>query len=253
MSHTPKHPFKSFMPNTKGTDYFVGDIHGNFVGLGIKLTEIDFNPNVDRLICVGDLVDRGDDSDMVEEWLKQPWFITVRGNHENLFLKWRSFKNNRSAQKEFEEKYYWGNGGRWVMDVEEELLQRIENRFAELPYFIALGTSDGKTIGVVHAELPDHSSWPNIIQIDDEKTFYNMVNSRVRLKSARGRSLNKGEYPPTDNNFISGLDVLVVGHMPVDKPQILGNIVYIDTRGWKSTGYFTLIPANELIKKIQSN
>lgn len=252
MSIIPEYPFKSLTPNTKGVDYCVGDIHGNFSGLAKKLEEINFNPNLDRLICVGDLIDRGEDSDMVLEWLKQPFFITVRGNHENLFLKWRSLKNSRQAQKEYEERYYWSNGGSWVQNVDEQQLQSIEEKLSQLPYFIALGTPDGKTIGIVHAELPNNSSWPKMIEINDEEVYHNMVNSRIRLKSARGKPLRQFEIPPTDNNFIQGLDVVVVGHMPVDKPQIIGNIIYLDTRGWKPNGYFTIMPIQEIIRKVCS-
>lgn len=70
---------KQFIINKTGTDYVVGDIHGCFSLLQAKLDEIGFDPTKDRLFSVGDLVDRGTESDKVLEWLSKPWFHAVCG------------------------------------------------------------------------------------------------------------------------------------------------------------------------------
>ena len=72
--------------NTKGNDYVVGDIHGMFSLLKSELEWIGFNPEVDRLFSVGDNVDRGPESEEVDEWLSKPWFHSVRGNHEDMII-----------------------------------------------------------------------------------------------------------------------------------------------------------------------
>ena len=58
-----------FELNTAGRDFGVGDIHGYFTKLQAALDAIGFNPAVDRLFSVGDLVDRGPESAEVDTWL----------------------------------------------------------------------------------------------------------------------------------------------------------------------------------------
>jgi serine/threonine protein phosphatase 1 len=60
----------------------VGDIHGHFQRLQQCLEAVGFDPAVDRLFSVGDLVDRGPHSEAALDWLAQPWFHAVQGNHE---------------------------------------------------------------------------------------------------------------------------------------------------------------------------
>ena len=40
---------------------------------------------------------------------------------------------------------------------------------------------------------------------------------------------------------VSGVRAVVAGHTPVAVPQALGNFIHIDTAGWESSGYFTLL------------
>ena len=76
----------SLEENTIGTDYLVGDIHGEFQQLSFQLEEIGFNLSTDRLICSGDLVNRGEQSHKVLEWLDKPWFYSARGNHDSWIM-----------------------------------------------------------------------------------------------------------------------------------------------------------------------
>ena len=45
--------------NLLGKDYVIGDIHGAYDELMYGLGRVEFNPDKDRLIAVGDLIDRG--------------------------------------------------------------------------------------------------------------------------------------------------------------------------------------------------
>ena len=73
---------QTFTYNIQGRDFAVGDVHGHFSALHEGLETIGFNPNCDRLFALGDLVDRGPESTQVGNWLEQPWFYSVQGNHE---------------------------------------------------------------------------------------------------------------------------------------------------------------------------
>jgi Calcineurin-like phosphoesterase len=76
--------------NRKGDDQVIGDIHGN--AIIFKKWIADLGPN-DRAFCVGDYVDRGDDSLGVIEAIvannknpAKPKIYCARGNHESFCL-----------------------------------------------------------------------------------------------------------------------------------------------------------------------
>ena len=60
-----------FEANALGRDFAVGDIHGAFADLRRALDAIGFDEHRDRLFSVGDLVDRGPESEAALEWLKK--------------------------------------------------------------------------------------------------------------------------------------------------------------------------------------
>jgi serine/threonine protein phosphatase 1 len=62
-SHKPR--VQRFVLNATGRDFAVGDIHGCFSALEAALRHVGFSPDSDRLFSVGDLVDRGSESDQV--------------------------------------------------------------------------------------------------------------------------------------------------------------------------------------------
>lgn len=64
----------------------VGDIHGDYQLLQSRLHQLSFCPETDLLISVGDNIDRGPDSLNVLRLLNQPWFTSVKGNHEAMAL-----------------------------------------------------------------------------------------------------------------------------------------------------------------------
>ena len=71
----------------------IGDIHGSLQALGSVLQQIEEMALSEKIICVGDYVDRGDSSAEVLTVLKQlnetdsKGFICLAGNHEAMLLK----------------------------------------------------------------------------------------------------------------------------------------------------------------------
>ena len=246
-------PFRALPANLGGTDFFVGDIHGHFRRLAKQLETVGFDPSKDRLISTGDLVDRGADSDVAADWLEQPFFHAVRGNHEEFYLHWRSKRKQRALQREFEEEVYFRNGGQWVELVSEQEHRRLEALVDRLPYFLTVPSSDGRMVGVVHAELPDGTTWPSVVaQPPTESLLETMTWGRNRLQhdraQARGIELD-GVHPPADENIIPGLDVVVCGHMSVHEPYFLGNLLYLDTGGWRQNGRFSVMRINDVLDR----
>jgi len=207
-------PFKFFTKNQHGRDFVAGDLHGMFSLLESQLDSLDFDPEVDRVFAVGDLIDRGPESYRVLEFLDKPWFHSIKGNHEMMLIEARHRKTNyRSWVK--------NNGGDWWEDIDHQTQHTIRERLQELPVAFEVACNSGK-IGIVHADVPIGLSWQKIvhsIHIDDEIRDY-MMWSRNRYKYIQ----LTGETIAVD-----GIDLVVMGHTPISKPLHISNIYYIDT------------------------
>jgi len=140
-------------PNTKGRDIIAGDIHGCVDLLMQELERANFDPSVDRLYCLGDLVDRGPKSLQTLCLLKHPWFKSLRSNHENMLL---------ATFGMLESHYYDAhtfiiNGGHWVLDLpaeEREVLLELLPLVRALPYVRSFVDEGGSIMcNLVHAEL----------------------------------------------------------------------------------------------------
>ncbi len=57
--------FKRLPQNTNGRDFVVGDLHGSISQLESAMDEIKFDKRVDRMLSVGDLVDKGTLSELM--------------------------------------------------------------------------------------------------------------------------------------------------------------------------------------------
>ncbi len=70
----------------------IGDIHGCLQELQDLLVLFDYRPDQDRLVFVGDLVDRGPDSagvvHLVRQLEQQGSVVTVKGNHDDSAARW---------------------------------------------------------------------------------------------------------------------------------------------------------------------
>ena len=68
----------------------ISDIHGCFYTMKKLLDEVDFNSNEDKLICLGDMCDRGKNTKLVWEYfynLQKDYkqHVVLLGNHEDMF------------------------------------------------------------------------------------------------------------------------------------------------------------------------
>lgn len=216
-----------FERNTRGRDFAVGDIHGHFTALRARLAEIGFDREYDRLFSVGDLVDRGPESEAALEWIDLAWFHAVRGNHEDMAIRWPSGNMDRDN--------YAANGGSWNVMNPRYLQVQFSDAFAALPVAIEVETQSG-LVGIVHADCP-RPTWSEFTaELDD-----------AGLPNSRRRDLfehalwSRDRIQAEDHTSIPDLRALIVGHTPLKWTAVLGNVHYIDTGGWVRGGHFTLI------------
>lgn len=123
---------KRLAHNMSGRDIIGGGVHGCFTLLREALDRIAFDNSAgDRLIHVGDPVDRGPESESVLEWLAQPWVRSVRGNHEDMAIRWPS--------GDIDWIDYADNGGSWMITLGREMQHEITDSLSALPIAIELG------------------------------------------------------------------------------------------------------------------
>jgi len=147
----------SFPVNDVGRDFVVGDIHGHFDVLERELWAIGFNASCDRLFSVGDLIDRGPFSCRCLEFLNEPWFHAVSGNHEQMAIEYYFGSIDQDI--------YRRNGGQWFIDLAPNSRSRSKQEkyvlaFSGLPTIIDVQTDRG-LIGIVHAQCPT-AAWDEL-------------------------------------------------------------------------------------------
>uniref|UniRef100_A0AAU6W1Y3 Serine/threonine protein phosphatase n=1 Tax=Pseudomonas phage Touem01 TaxID=3138548 RepID=A0AAU6W1Y3_9VIRU len=217
---------KHFAANTAGRDFAVGDIHGHFTRLQAALDAVGFDSAVDRLFSVGDLVDRGPECLDVLDWLAKPWFHPVRGNHDDYVCRYDSCDTEN----------WLFNGGMWFQGLPSAEQADFAVMFRELPIAIEVETPQG-LVGIVHADCP-FPSW------DELRRELEAPESKKRLKLVQNTCMwSRSRIENGETHGVDGIYALVVGHTPLRSPGLLGNVIYIDTKGWRpdDNGYFTLL------------
>lgn len=187
--------------------YIVGDLHGCRPLLNGQLAMQGFDSKTDLLIAVGDLIDRGPDSLGCLALLNEPWFRSVRGNHEEMALNALSCGSH---------KQWMFNGGNWFYQLKGESLQGAKhalNRCRDLPLILHLQLQD-RIIVIAHADYPAaHYAWG--AEVDENKIVWSR--SRIaRLQKGKGQA-------------ITGADAFYFGHTPLKEPLVAYNQHYIDT------------------------
>ncbi len=203
--------------NTEGRDFVVGDIHGAYDLLDQALEEVKFDPAKDRLISVGDLIDRGRDSRRCLEYLEQPWFYALRGNHEDIFMD-MCYKDGRmnSVKAEFNARR---NGAGWLKKESPAFRKKLKAAFEKLPLAMEVETDRG-TVGFVHAEVPENMDWKTFLKqlkAGDLDTVETALWSRRRAEEG-------------DNSEIAGIGRIFSGHTVNEGAALrLGNCFNLDT------------------------
>lgn len=215
---------KYFEHNTEGQDFIVGDLHGCLEDLNILLEHISFDKSVDRLFSVGDLVDRGPDSIGCLRLLREPWFHSVIGNHEQMMLAGIS---RAPGYRQFMD--HWNiNGGRWylALDTEEQFeVRELCSHVEKLPLVIVIGKNSGNRINIVHGEMNRDKSYDDATDEDIDDWFFDDINENNMVWGRQIVQLKQ----LFANKPRAGLSLTVVGHTPVDFPVNVLSHMYIDT------------------------
>lgn len=206
--------------NIRGADYaaiyVVGDLHGCYRLLMQELEKIRFNFEQDLLICTGDLVDRGSENLECISLLDQPWFSSVRGNHEEMCIKGRDdvWVQDMHAR----------NGGEWFYLLSTEKQDKLSEIFSQLPLVIEIQLED-KKIGILHADI-DIYDWnqfkTNIAK--GERKIPGLTSAYTNALWGRDRIRHHSKRYETVKN----IDEVYLGHTIVKRHTQIDNCHYID-------------------------
>lgn len=246
---------QTLLANSVGRDLVVGDLHGCLDLLQARLDELKFDPTRDRVFSVGDLVDRGPDSLGCLRLLREPWFLAVVGNHEDMLLS--HFRLRDSAYHGPTDLFR--NGGRWVhtltdserAELEDDLLPRV----LAMPYVITVGKDDNK-FHVAHAELmtgnvqcddywelidglPIDASAPEVLSDESmcEERLATMARSltwgrrlilQVKLDQSTAVQTPAGPLLMSQQRWQPGLSLTFVGHTRVSQVVMHRSHMFID-------------------------
>ncbi|MCR6649994.1 MAG: metallophosphoesterase [Cellvibrionaceae bacterium] len=226
---------RSISCNSIDKDYICSDIHGHFSLLAQQLDQINFNDQTDRLFSLGDLIDRGDESDQALEWLAKPWFFAIQGNHERMLI---NAYENQSESLWFQWMMW---GGSWAEDMDFDALEPFYQSFSQLPLAIELALPDRKFVGLVHAELPDVCDWNEIKQllthIEPDQIEATLATSDM-LWSKIQPYLPADEIPRIEP--VRNIDHVFHGHTIVENYRTITNRTFTDL-GSDESGRISLI------------
>jgi serine/threonine protein phosphatase 1 len=186
--------------------FIVGDIHGCLDMLKRLIDKIEWNPANDRLIFIGDYIDRGENSKGVVDFLlklkKDSSLIQcLIGNHEQMFLDYLSGVDSQSSLL---------NGGLSTLKSYEEVRRSQDDALipsSHLDFYSSLlSMIELEQYYIVHAGFR-----PNI-SIEDQD-----LNDMIWIRE---------EFIYSNYDFGK---VVIFGHTPLNSPLIMKNKIGIDT------------------------
>ncbi|MBF8774031.1 metallophosphoesterase [Pseudomonas fulva] len=195
--------------NHFGRDFVVGDIHFKTIDLHRGLHALGFDKAKDRVIAVGDVIDRGPGVLDGLKLLGEPWFFSVQGNHEQLLI--AAYREDPSAR-------YASHGAGWWLTVADESKSMIIDKLSSLPIAIEIETLNG-IVGVVHADVPFGVSWPAFVT--------ELGNPAIVDIALWGRDRLKKHH----RDGVKDVWRVCTGHTWVPRPVRLGNVLALDITG----------------------
>lgn len=212
-------------PNHEGRDFLLGDLHGCVDALEGAIAHAHFDKDRDRIICVGDLIDRGPRSHDALLLARESWFFSTLGNHEIMMLE---------AADDRTRLLWLQNGGEWFYEL-TEAQQAVCTAIADhLPVAITLALPSDGHIGVCHAEWPGED-WAEVDDI--------LGVPWMRHQMLWGRTVLLKHKEQVDKSAA----LTVHGHTPLRSAARLGTALFIDT-GCVHGGQLTLMDVTEALK-----
>ncbi len=133
----------------------IGDVHGCAQTLQLLLDKIPCGKD-SIIVLVGDIIDRGPNSFLAWQIVKNKNIKMIMGNHEWMFIK-------RTEGPEYMELWIWNGGTHTIQSFEraaketgistQTLLKELEITCKQLPLYMQFYFQDGKQLLITHAGI----------------------------------------------------------------------------------------------------
>jgi serine/threonine protein phosphatase 1 len=190
----------------QGRTLIIGDIHGCLDMLKRLIDKIEWNPSDDRLIFIGDYIDRGEDGKGVVDYILQlkrdsPLIQCLIGNHEQMLLDYLSGADHKS---------FILNGGLSTLRGYKEAGRGVEDPL------------------IPPSHLDFFSSLLSMLELDDYYVVHAGFRPKIRIQDQDLFDMIwiRDEFIYSDHDFGK---VVIFGHTPFYSPLILKNKIGIDT------------------------
>lgn len=218
--------------NAAGRDFVVGDLHGHRSLFEQELDRLRFDPSCDRVLSVGDLIDRGPASLATLSLIEEPWFHAVLGNHELMLLNFLHCYGSRLHSR----KAYPTGAGEWIraaISGHRKAIMRLAERIATLP--LAIRVDGDVPFYVTHADLPpldpDRDNGLSDGAICMHKADH-ITASRDKIGAALKTDLMGLRFAQHSVQIsqtpLADLPITYAGHSPVRDITVHDSYVYID-------------------------
>ncbi|MBW1805462.1 MAG: serine/threonine protein phosphatase [Deltaproteobacteria bacterium] len=187
----------------KESVFIIGDVHGCLEILKRLMNKIDWQPDRDRLIFLGDYVDRGEDPKGVVDYLLQlrdaaPDIRFLMGNHESLFMNY--------LEGHCDESLFLRNGGDRTLASYKE----------------------GGDINVPPEHLSFFESLQSMIELKEHYVVHAGLVPGIDMKFQRKNDKMWIRDPFIYSNYDFGKRV-IFGHTPFVEPLVMDNKIGLDT------------------------
>ena len=186
--------------------FIVGDIHGCLDALNRLMDKIDWKPSKDRLIFIGDYIDRGKDSKGVVDYIIaltkcSDHVECLIGNHETNFLEYLSGEDRGL--------FLMNGGWRTVESYQGNELKDVDS----------LVPPDHKAF---------YGSLKTYIELEDYYIVHAGFRPHVALKEQTLEDMVWIREPFIYSDFSFGKRV-IFGHTPFSEPLVMENKIGLDT------------------------
>lgn len=157
----------------------VGDIHGCIDEFDELIKTLSYNKDSDRLILLGDLIDRGPDSVATVRRAREMDLECVMGNHEHKFMKW--WKSAGSRNDVYDRRPHYTQ----FSDADVNYIAHMDS-YIKIPEHNIIVVHAGLRAGIPLANQSKDDLY-YIRYMDDEKKFISLKKiNRIGSKEAAG-------------------------------------------------------------------
>jgi|GEM_PF-945426 len=216
-----------------GRVFAVGDIHGERDIITKALHALNFDFDRDRLLCLGDIFDRGKNPEECLDLLSKPWIDSALGNHEFMFLNTVAPDGSLVVDGNPLFDTWMSSGGDWALKAQKiKLAQWRALLLEKVAINWLVERKDGHRALICHAE-PDSKELDDIFALKNRPIQpQSLLNSPAlwgcsiipTIHDKSTSSLQKQKLP-----WIEGVLFSVHGHTQVKTAGWVNNLLFADT------------------------